>query len=103
MSGLFPQIEPIPLADADVPYTGKLVWMDISPRLVDNALDATATIRTRPYRILASGQIEMAPDSMDVVAHFPSVAQAMTSDPRVAKAIGMIAQAVQEYVNPPQE
>ncbi len=66
MSGLFPQIEPIPVADANVPYTGKLVWMDISPRVTDCAIDATATIRTKPYRILSTGKIETAPDSWDV-------------------------------------
>ena len=103
MPGLFPEITPIPVPDADVPYTGKLVWLSIVPRVEGGSPDATATIRTKPFRVLSNGNIDAAPDSMDVTLHFPSVVQASQSDPRVAKSVGMIVQAVREYLSPPQE
>ena len=99
MSNLFPTVTPIPVPQADKPYTGKLVWLAFSPNIQPGKpLDASAHIRTKPYRVLDDGTIDLAPDSMDVNMSFGSITAAAAKDPKIAAVAATIAQAIKDYM-----
>jgi hypothetical protein len=62
---IFPVLTvPVPLAEKTRNYTGYLVWLSISPRTDDGKLDLTASAVVQPYRVLADGTIDPAPDRL---------------------------------------
>jgi hypothetical protein len=99
VSNLFPTVDPIPVPQADTPYTGKLVWLSFSPNLSDpKTLDASAHIRTAPYRVLDDGTIDVAPEQLHTKMSFASITAAAGQDPKLAAAVGTIAQAIKDYM-----
>lgn len=55
---------PIPLVEKATPYDEALIWFSMAPRMDDNRLDVTFSIVMRPYRRLADGTLDMAPERM---------------------------------------
>lgn len=99
MSNLFPQVDPIPVVQINTPYTGKLVWLSFAPNLSDpKTLDASAHIRTLPYRVLEDGTIDQAPESMAVNLSFGKLSEAAAKDPKLAAAVGAIAKAIKDFM-----
>ena len=98
MSDIFPVLDtPIdPISNA--PYTGLLVWMSISPRLDQGVVDATASIAWLPYRVLADGTIDQAPESMRQSMNIGSVSETAAADPAMGQAIGGIAAILQQML-----
>jgi hypothetical protein len=61
-------------------------------------LDASAHIKTAPYRVLDDGAIDIAPESMHVSLSFGRISQAAAKDPKLAAAVATIAQAIKDYM-----
>ena len=97
MPGLFPEIAPV--TPDPTPYTGKLVYLSFSPMIRDGkTLDACASIKTLPYRVLADGTIDVAPESMAVHLNVGSIAEAAAKDAKLAAAVTAISQAIKSYM-----
>lgn len=92
MPDLFPILDtPIPQIAPDVPWTGLLVWLALSPRIDGATLDATASISYLPYRVLRDGTIDQAPEAMKQNYNIGSALEAMQTNPRLGQAIAGIA------------
>jgi hypothetical protein len=62
---LFPTMATsVPVPEPETEYTGLLIWLSLSPRIDQGAVDAAMNLTTRPYRILKDGTVDVAPDSL---------------------------------------
>lgn len=55
---------PIPLPETATPYDETLIWFSMAPRTDGNRLDVSFSMILRPYRRLADGTLDMAPEYM---------------------------------------
>lgn len=104
MPDIFPTLPtPEPVVAPDVPYTGLLVWLAFSPRIDGGIVDATASVRARPYRVLSlpdgSTIIDQAPEAYDRVVNIGSALEAAQTNPALAQVIAAIAGALQAYIS----
>jgi len=99
MPDFFPILTtPIAPTEPETNYTGLLVWLSLSPRIDGGILDATASVRARPYRILKNGTIDAAPEKYDRVLNIGSALEAAQTNPALAKVIIAISAALQAYI-----
>jgi hypothetical protein len=64
-SNVFPPLAtPVPIPEPANAYDEQLMWFSMSPRLEKNRVDVTFSIVVRPYRRLASGEVEISPEYM---------------------------------------
>jgi hypothetical protein len=71
---IFPELTtPIPLTQAARHYTGYLVYLSLSPRIDGGTLDMTANAKLLPFRKLADGTIDPAPDHLAKTFSFGSL------------------------------
>lgn len=98
---LFPEITPITIPHADVPYTMKGVQLSIGYRL-DNDSDEkrivlSAHVRTVPIRVLPDGTFEQN-EQMAVNKAFGDVEKDAATDPKLAAAVVAISGAIKAYM-----
>lgn len=96
MSELFPTLgTPIPTIEPTTPYSGLLIWLSIAPKLDAGVVDANASIMAKPYRILADGSIDIAPESMTRTLHVASALAEVESASDMGAAVAQIAAVLQ--------
>lgn len=97
MSTLFPALTtPIAPVEPETPYTGLLVWLAMSPRIIGNTVDATASITYLPYRVLSDGSIDQAPETMRQTYNIGSALETIAAAPTgIGAAIQSIASVLQ--------
>jgi hypothetical protein len=102
MSDLFPILgAPIAPIEPNTPYSGLLIWLSIAPKLDQPGIvDANASIMAKPYRILADGTIDIAPESMTKTLHIASAIEAVSGgqDAALGGAIAEISATLQTYL-----
>jgi len=96
---VFPVLpQPIQDPTAGVAYSGMLVWLSFSPRIVGEVVDATANVRAVPYKLIRGHGVVEAPEYMHRSLSVGSVLEAQDTDPRLAAVIGAISDALQTYI-----
>jgi hypothetical protein len=99
MADLFPILgQPIPPIEPETPYSGLLIWLSIAPKLDQGVVDANASIMAKPYRILADGSIDIAPESMTKTLHIGSAIEAVESESEIGAAVAEIGATLQRYL-----
>ena len=94
---LFPVLA-TPILPDQTPYTGLLVWLSITPKVDATSLDASADISWLPYRVLANGMIDTAPETMRQRMTVASANQTAIDDPMMGQAIAAISGILQQML-----
>jgi hypothetical protein len=100
-ASIFPVLgAPIAPVEPTTAYTGLLIWLSIAPKLDQGIVDANASIMAKPYRILADGSIDIAPESMTKTLHVASAVDALSGgqDAALGGAIAEISATLQTYL-----
>jgi hypothetical protein len=98
-AGLFPTLgTPIPPIEPTTPYSGLLIWLSIAPKLDQGVVDANASIMAKPYRILADGSIDVAPESMTKTMHVASALAEVDNASALGAAVAEISATLQTYL-----
>ena len=94
MSDLFPTLT-TPIVPDQTPYTGLLVWLHIDPLVQGTYIDASASLSWLPYRTLANGVIDVAPETMRKHLDIASAIETSQLDPAMGQAIAGISAILQ--------
>lgn len=98
MSDIFPTLgTPVAPISPEVPYDKALVWLAFAPKIDNETVDATLSLRAQPYRVL-DGAVDIAPESAVRTINVGSVNEAMAKDEKLAAAIASLSVLVAEYV-----
>jgi hypothetical protein len=99
---LFPVlIKPQPITEPNRPFTGLFVWLAMSPRTDSGRADAAMSLTVQPYRHLADGTIDAAPESMKRAISVGSVLDLkadLHGDPALLAALDAILSALKTYL-----
>lgn len=91
------QITPRTVANPEIPYDKTLVWMAISPIVLESDIEATMNLRCVPYRVI-DGVVESREDLAVTINSGAVFAQAQ-QDPALAAAASAIWDALQTYLS----
>lgn len=90
-------ITPRQIAHPEIAFYKTLIYMSISPVVVDNHIEAAMSMRCVPYRILPDDTIDAA-ENMAKTVNVGAVFEQAKSDPALAKAASRIWDALQDYL-----